>query len=203
MRKERLLVYDRTCTGAKYRPGLSHSWIAGWWLYRAMGRLDACIGVDNWEAGLQWLATRPGPIAEIQYWGHGKWGELFVAQDRLDIDSLAANAPMAELLSSIAKKLSPESLVWFRTCETFGAVKGQRFAAACADRLGSRIAGHTFIIGPWQSGLHTITPGSSPQWPNDEGLALGTPQDPIEAHWSARRAPNTIHCLQGHVPSGY
>lgn len=203
MHKERLLVYDRTCTGSRFRPGLSHSWIAGWWLYRAMGRLDACIGVDNWADALAWLANRPGPIAEIQYWGHGKWGELFVDQDRFDLDSLAASAPMADALDRIAEKLRPESLVWFRSCETFGALKGQRFAHACAQRLQCRIAGHTFIIGPWQSGLHTILPGQDPHWPNDEGLALGTAQDPIEAHWSARGAPNTIHFLQGHIPSGY
>ena len=37
----RLIVYDRTCTGRPARPGLTHSWIAGAWLYGRLDRIDA------------------------------------------------------------------------------------------------------------------------------------------------------------------
>ena len=38
---------------------------------------------------------------------------------------------------------------------------GHDFARAWTDFFGSRAAGHTFIIGYWQSGLHTLAPGAS------------------------------------------
>lgn len=197
------MVYDRTCTGTGLRPGLTHSWIAGWWLYKALGRLDNAIGVSNWSQALEWLAGQPGPIDEIQYWGHGKWGQLFVAEDCLDIHSLEPNSSHAPALDTIAAKLHPSSLIWFRTCESFGALEGQAFASAWAERMRCRVAGHTFIIGAWQSGLHSLVPGQIPDWPSDEGLAIGTPDAPIEAHWSSRGAPNTIHCLNGAIPGGF
>lgn len=203
MSGRRLLIYDRTCTGAAYRPGLSHSWVAGWWVYRALRRLDGCLGVDNWGQALQWLAGQSEAIREIQYWGHGKWGELFVDKDRLDIEDLGVQGPHAAQLDAIRERLTSDALIWFRTCETFGAQRGQNFARAFAQRMDCRVAGHTFIIGPWQSGLHSLRPGQEIHWPADEGLAEGTPEDPIRAHWSSRRAPNTIHCLQGRVPLGY
>lgn len=203
MRGRRLLIYDRTCTGARLRPGLTHSWVAGWWLYRGLGRLDASLGVYSWFEALNWLAQQPGPIHEIQYWGHGKWGELYVEQDCLDLESLSPDSSYAPALDAIASKLLPTSLLWLRTCETFGAHKGQAFAAALSQRMGCRVAGHTYIIGPWQSGLHSLLPGQAPYWPPDEGLALGTPDDPIKALWSERRAPNTVHCLTGQIPAGF
>jgi hypothetical protein len=96
-----------------------------------------------------------------------------------------------------------QGLWWFRTCETFGARAGHRFAGAFSDFLGCRAAGHTYIIGHWQSGLHSLGPGEEPGWPDDEALVDGTPDDPERASWSTRSAPNTITFLHGQVPAGY
>ena len=96
-----------------------------------------------------------------------------------------------------------QGLWWWRTCETLGAARGQAFAGALAEFLDARVAGHTFIIGAWQSGLHTLGPGETPRWSPTEGLKDGDPERPRAAYGSSRRAPNTIHCLHGQVPKDY
>lgn len=202
----RLMFYDDTCRGTRWGPGLTHSWIAGALLYRGLGRLDAVQPVRTWPQALEWLATThpDQPIAEIQYWGHGKWGQVLIDGQILDEHALAPDAHHATLLDRIRERLTgPEALWWFRTCETFGCAPGQRFARRWVERFGCRAAGHTFIIGPWQSGLHTLDPGRSPTWSPTEGLAEGTPEAPKEALWSARHQPHTISCLHGAIPQSY
>ena len=201
------MVFDRTCTGAPWRPGLSHAWAAGQHLYGALGRIDRALGVDSWDEALAWLGVvgADQPIAEIQYWGHGKWGLARVDTVAFDRDSLSANHRWAPALDRIKERLLPDgrSLVWFRTCETLGCVPGQTFAQAFTERMGCRVAGHTYIIGHWQSGLHSLAPGETPQWSVEEGLRQGSPQSPTDAHWSRAWHPNTISFLHGHVPNGY
>jgi hypothetical protein len=203
----RLLVFDRTCTGAWWHPGLSHAWGAGARLYRVLGRIDAARGVSSWEEGLTWLAeTEPDrPIAQIQYWGHGKWGLARVDREALDSSALAPDHRLRPWLDRIAARMLPgdAGCWWFRTCETFGARPGQRFARSLADFLGCRTAGHTYIIGHWQSGLHSLGPGEEPHWREDEGLLEGTPERPEAALWSRPGQPNTISFLHGRIPSGY
>ena len=103
----------------------------------------------------------------------------------------------------LRERLAPGALVWFRTCETFGGAAGHDFARAFTDFFGCRAAGHTFIIGYWQSGLHLLEPGQAPHWDASEGLAKGTPERPELAAWSAMGAPNTISCMTGRVPDGW
>lgn len=203
----RLMIYDRTCTGRRGLPGLTHAWGAGAWLYRGLRRFDAWFGARTWDEALAFLAGHaPGrPIASIQYWGHGKWGEAWVERERLDAASLRPDHPHHGRLAAIRERLLPDvgSLWWFRTCETLGARPGQEFGRRFADFMGSRVAGHTYIIGPWQSGLHSLGPGEAPTWSEEEGLCAGTPESPKQAKWSQRGEPHTIHCLQGEVPAGY
>jgi hypothetical protein len=59
------------------------------------------------------------------------------------------------------------------------------------------------VLGPYQSGLHTLVPGERPNWSAREGLLEGTAADPRRALWSAPREPNTITCLHGRIPAGY
>lgn len=201
------MFYDRTCRGRPLLPGLSHAWGSGGVLYRGLRRIDACRGVERWEEGLSWLANlQPDrPIAQVQYWGHGKWGHARVCDDVLDERALLAGHPLHPLLRRIAARMQPgeQGLWWFRCCETFGARPGQRFARALSDFLGCRTAGHTYIIGHWQSGLHSLLPGQDPHWSDEEGLRAGTPESPKEAHWSRLWHPNTITFLHGQVPAGY
>ena len=190
-------------------PGLSLSWRAGGTLYSALGRIDAYAGFSSWDAALTWLAEVRGDqrIGEIQFWGHGKWGCAKIDREDLDIELLDPAHPHHDKLRAIRERMRSHGdqlpLWWFRTCETFGAHRGHEFARAWAEFFGSRAAGHTYIIGPWQSGLHTLDPGETPSWSADEGLIEGSPSAPRRSEWSTRRAPNTITCFHGRIPAGY
>jgi hypothetical protein len=169
-------------------------------LYRGLRRVDAVVGVSSWDEALAWLAQHEA-ISEIQYWGHGKWGRAYVDYDILDATSLAGRHRAG--LEAVRERLAPDALVWFRTCELFGAHAGHDFAQRLADFLGTRVAGHTYVIGYHQSGLHGLLPGMRPHWSPDEGLKEGTADDPRRGRWSLPWSPNTISCLTGAVPAAW
>jgi hypothetical protein len=199
----RLLVYDRTCAGRIV--GLSTAWSSGSRLYAMLGRIDASLGAASWGEALAWIAAqaKDRPIAEIQYWGHGKWGCALIANDVLDARALAPASPLHAPLCAVRERLAPDALFWFRTCETFGAGRGVDFAQRWTDFLGARAAGHTHVIGLWQSGLHGLGPGRAPDWSAAEGLAEGTPAEPRRARVSLPGAPRTITCFEGAVPAAW
>lgn len=201
----RLVVWDATGYGSAWvQPALTASWRVGVKLYGlrpTATRVDATFGATSWQDALAWLCSvRPGePIDEVQYWGHGLPGRVLVAKDALTTAGLAPGAPLHDDLDAFAARLSgPAALVWFRTCGAFGGAAGHAFAAACADRFGCRVAGHTFVIGPLQSGLHTATKTSPPSWPLNEGQGPGGGLLP-----SSPSAPHTISCLHGAIPAGW
>ena len=194
-----LMVYD---AGAG---ALSRVWWGGQHLYRALGRFDAALPARSWEHAFGWLASfaPERTIGSVQYWGHGNWGRARIGGDLFDISALRRDHPHRASLAAIAARLQPESLWWFRTCETFGARPGHDFARALGDTLGCHSAGHTFIIAFWQSGLHRLAPGAAPTWDPTEGLQLGTATCPEKALWSSLWQPNTISCLRGTIPREY
>jgi hypothetical protein len=199
----RLMIYDRTCPHPWFLPGLSQVWGMGRHLYRALGRLDATHGAASWSEALEWLsAVEPETrIGEIQFWGHGRWGLARIGGEALDTSALQPRHPHHDRLARVRDRLLPdgEALWWFRTCETFGTESGQAFARAWTGFHGCRAAGHTYVIGAWQSGLHSLRPGEAPGWSPTEGLAAGAPY----ALTSRPGAPNTITFLHGRVPEGF
>lgn len=195
---KRLVIYDRTCTQG--RRGLSPVWSAGTRLYRGLRRIDEARGVASWAEALSFLAEQREPIREIQYWGHGKWGTALIGDERFDAAAIATHRAK---LDAIRERLLPDALLWFRTCETFGARPGHELAQRLADTLAARVAGHTFIIGFHQSGLHGIAPGMRPDWSVEEGLLEGTPDDPRRARWSRPWSPRTVTALTPSVPSAW
>lgn len=199
------MVYDRTCRGGRWPVGLSHSWWCGARLYGALDRIDASFGASSWEEALAFLlrACEGRPVVEVQFWGHGKWGEARIAGDVLDERALCAGHALELPLRRLRRRLADSALFWFRTCETFGALRGHSFASAFTEELGCSVAGHTYIIGPWQSGLHLLRPGATPHWSSEEGIRVGSPASPTCALWSTPLAPNTITCLHGTVPPGF
>jgi hypothetical protein len=197
----RLLIYDRTCVSGL--AGLSRAWSVGAALYRGLGRLDGVRGVASWSEALTWLVEQKSPIGEIQYWGHGKWGCALIDRDVLDARALVPAHPLNGVMRALRERLAPDALVWFRTCETFGAARGIAFAEELATFLGARVAGHTFVIGFHQSGLHGLGPCGRADWSPEEGLAEGTPADPKRARWSTPLAPHTVTCLSGEVPAAW
>jgi hypothetical protein len=215
MRPLRVIVYDRTCTGPAWLPGLSHAWRAGGVLYDLLGRTDAIFGAASWGEALDWLADHQPQqrVAEVQYWGHGNWGCARLGGELLDARALQPGHPHHQRLRALAARLLPgdEGLFWFRTCETFGTASGQAFAQAWTRFLGCRTAGHTYVIGLWQSGLHSLGLGETPTWSPAEGLppkeapasAAAPSGAPAQALRSRPGAPNTITCFHGAVPAGF
>jgi hypothetical protein len=200
----RALIYDRTCV---WRGGaLSHVWASGSRLYRALGWVDAARGVASWDEALGWLAELPAPgelIDEVQYWGHGKWGCAFLDRDVFDEAALTRAHPLHARLVALRDRMAPGALLWFRTCETFGARRGIAFAERLADFLGVGVAGHTFVINFHQSGLHGIAPGARGDWSPEEGLAAGSVDAPERAKQSRPWSPHTVTCLTSSVPPAW
>jgi hypothetical protein len=199
---KRLLIYDGTP-----KPGeraLRAAWAYGAKLYRTLGFIDAAHGARDWSGALDWALTqvRSGELIELQFWGHGTWGRALIADNVLDVEALGTKSPLYTRLQLLRARMQPaaKSLIWFRTCETFGADKGQLFASELANFTQSRVAGHTHIIGAIQSGLHGLYPGKKPHWDAAEGLQGGTAAAPTQARMSAPTAINTIHFLQSSIP---
>jgi hypothetical protein len=197
----KLVVFDATQLGR--RPiGLGLSWRLGAGLYRGLGRIDAAFGARDWKSALDWLATfrSDRAIGELQYWGHGKWGRAFIDRESLDRSAFNRSHALHSRLEAFRGRLAHDALIWFRTCETAGGNAGHEFMSALGDFSGARVAGHTFEIAFFQSGLHELRPGTRPHWSSAEGLAGGSPASPVRALRSHPSAPNTITCLDAAIP---
>ncbi|MHB8876627.1 MAG: hypothetical protein ACYC8T_23270 [Myxococcaceae bacterium] len=198
----RLMVYDKTRSAGR---GLTLSWRVGGWLYGALDRFDGWTGAKSWDEALDWLASfrAPARIEEIQFWGHGNWGNVKLGGVPLDVRALEPSHRWHPRLAAIRSRLVPggAALWWFRTCETFGRAEGQAFAASWVRFFGCRAAGHTYVIGPLQSGLHVLAPGQTPAWPLDEGLPHGGAVG--RARRSMPGSPNTVSFLSGKIPRGF
>ena len=201
----RLMLYDRTCTGGQWPVGLTHAWRVGGPLYRSWGRIDAWHGASSWEEGLDWLAHvgTDAPIEEIQFWGHGRWGRALIDGQALTTAALSPGHAAYPLLQRISSRMEPNGQWWFRTCETLGAHAGHDFAQRWSDFMGCAVAGYTFVIGVWQSGLHRLRPGERPHWSLWEGIRRGRPEAPEKAYGSGPTRPHTISFLDGRVPTGW
>jgi hypothetical protein len=191
------MLFDRTCRGGRLRPGLSHAWAAGGRLYHRLGRIDHWYGAASWGEGLDWLAdvACDQPIAEIQYWGHGRWGGLWMANELLVTTALEPGHRHHARLAAIKARMTPESLWWFRCCDVFGTEAGHDFARRWTRFFGCRAAGHTHTIHVLQSGLHVLGPDEEPAWSVTEGVRPGVDR----ASRSSPFAPNTISFLHGRV----
>lgn len=200
----RLVVFDATQL-AKKPVGLGLSWRAGAVLYRSLGWVDHAYAARDWASALAWLTniSPERPIREIQYWGHGKWGRAFIDRDVLDRRSVHTGHRLRPELEAVRARMTEDGLFWFRTCETLGARAGQDFARAFADFMGVRVAGHTYEIAYFQSGLQTLAPGTLPHWDPTQGLTQGTAESPVRAKRSHPNEPNTITCLTSDIPAEF
>lgn len=185
--------------------GLTHTWLAGGHLYRAFRHVDTFHGFRVWYRALEWLAeVHPEQkIQEIQYWGHGSPGKVWMDGEALTSESFTG--AYQPLLERVRDRLTDDALIWFRTCSTFGADRGQVFARKAADFFGCSVAAHTHNIGFFHGGLHTLEPDQPVYWPREEGVAEGTPEAPkkmkMSGWWFSQ--PNTITCLNADVPHGW
>jgi len=182
--------------------GLSHSWLVGGRLYRAFGRFDHVKGFASWGDALEWLCNLEPEksIDEIQFWGHGSPGKVWINGRPLHKDS-PAEGPFVEHLQRLKTRLHEDSLLWLRCCSIFCAQAGHDFAKAWTQHFGCRIAAHTFIIGPWQAGLYCMKPGVEPWWSKFEGINEGTPRAPKSLRWSMPWCPRGIPAFKSRLPA--
>jgi hypothetical protein len=201
----KILIFDGTARAGE--APLRAAWRVGAHLYRQLGRVDSAFGASSWNEALAWIAatSAEGTVEELQYWGHGTWGKVHIASDALSIESMLPGHPHERGLQTLRNRLLPSgrALVWFRTCETFGARAGQTFAQNLSRLLHAKVAGHTHVIGALQSGLHGLHPNASPHWSPEEGIQTGTPEAPVQAHQSSRQAPNTLHFMNSKIPPNW
>jgi hypothetical protein len=193
----RHVVFDRT------QRALTAAWRAGVRLYGGLRRIDRAHGAASWAEALDAVLAAGEVVDELQFWGHGKWGAALFDGQPLDASALAPGHPLHPRLEALRERLAPDALVWLRCCESFGAERGLDLAERLAGWLGVRVAGHTHVIGAWQSGLHGLAPGARPDWPAGEGLAEGTPAAPARAHGSGPFRPRTVTCFAAAVPPGW
>jgi len=196
----RVMLFDRSCRGRGLLPGLSHAWESGGVLFRALGRFDACHGAWSWAEALDWLLdiSRERSIAEIQFWGHGEWGGLWICEELLTAAALQPGHYLYERLSTLRSRLVPggDALWWFRSCDVFGTQTGHDFARAWTRFFNCRAAGHTHQIMVWQSGLCVLAPGEEPTWSLTEGVVDGL----AKGADSSVFAPRTISFLHSNLP---
>jgi hypothetical protein len=198
----RVVVYD--ASEEKRNPFLRASWYWGAKLYVRRGRLtpdpdddfDTYFGAWSFDEMLDWLLKLSGDIARLDYWGHGAPGGIYCDQKRWG--ALEFKGKYKDRLNALGEKLTPQALVWFRTCATFHGVVGQEFATRWSEGLGVTVAAHTYNIGPWQSGLHTIGPGEEPSWSKREGADKNG-----RLQSSGPWAPNTVFCTDATLPEGW
>lgn len=184
--------------------GLTHSWMAGGWLYRKFGRFDHVAGFDNWDDALEWLCDLEPEkqIDEVQYWGHGSPGKVWMKGRHLNKHSFTdATYAYGEQLRKLKTRLHEDSLIWFRCCSVFCAQAGHDFAKVWTENLGCRVAAHTFIIGPWQAGLYCLKPDHEPWWSKIEGINEGTADKPESFRWSMPWSPRGIPAIWSRLPS--
>jgi len=215
----KLVVFDATDTpsahvrgaiseGAAPRSvGLSPIWWAGTWMHKLRRAADATLGARSWDEALAWAASvaeeRKRPIGSLQVWGHGTWGTMLIGKSRLDLDALEKSHAMAGGIDRLCERLAgPDAFLWLRCCSAFGGHRGRLFAEKLALRLGCRVAGHTYVIGFWQSGAHSLAPGESASWDHREGLRWQGDR-PVSAKGSGAKEPNTLTCLRVDLPAGW
>lgn len=211
----RVMIYDDSTLedgwdGFK-EDGLALSWKWGDKLYRMFGGFDVAFGAKSIDDALDYLVNlgKENQISQVQFWCHGWPGRVYFGSKYLDEYSLYRNRIHAKKILLFKDSLTSNAVVWFRTCATFAGRPGQAFAKRFVDLLNTegtqrRVAAYTHIIGPLQSGLHSIGPNEEPSWDISEGLPTGESVDnPKKIKNSGLFRPNTLTCLHGFVPKGW
>lgn len=185
----RVAVYDKNPGPGFSQWFLALTWRIGCFLHKLFGKLDAYYGATSWNDAFAWLERQPAPLVSVQYWGHGSPGNVWLAGKFVERSSF----------KRLAGKISPDGVLWFRTCSTFQGIAGHSFSAYLTQILNCTVAGHTRIIGVLQSGLHTRKPGEEPRWAVTEANE-GWPIF-VQAGWQL--GTNTIFCLRATIPEGW
>lgn len=182
----KVAVYDKNPGEGWSNKGLALSWLVGCFLAKLFGAIDEYHGATSWEDAIAWLKSK-GELDEIQYWGHGSPGQIWLSGKALAVNDLAGI------------KMSEDGLVWWRVCSSFQALRGMTFASRVSKLLNCDVAGHTRIIGLVQGGLHVWKKDQMlPSWLLEEGEPAST-WFPSWLKWDKR----SILCFRMSVPKGW
>ena len=193
---------DGTLRGAG---GLSWVWRLGSVMHRRARPGVVTSPASSWREALRWAVSesqrRGAPISELQVWGHGGWGFMLLDRERLDVETVRPEGALGASIDALRDALAPDALVWLRCCSAFGTAAGHELASRLSERLRARVAGHTHIIGAWQSGTHSVAPGEPPAWSVEEGVERV--DGASRAVLSSPTQPRTISCLHLGLPDGW
>jgi len=185
----RVAIYDKNPGTGFNQWFLALTWKIGCFLHKLFGKLDDYRAATSWEDAFAWLEHQPKPLTSIQYWGHGSPGSVWLAQKAMPATRFRALIPY----------VTPDTVIWFRTCSTFQGQRGYDFSKYLVDLLQCTVAGHTRIIGLLQGGLHTRKPNELPSWPLTEG-------EHPKSFWASlglKGGNHTIFCLRASIPKGW
>lgn len=196
-----IMIYDSSDWAGKQ---LRFSWITGGKFYKWFRGVEHHAGFSDWLEAIDWiLSVEPNrKINSIQYWGHGSQGKVWMNGSAMSVRSFVEASEINKKLNLLKQRLTPESVIWFRCCNVFAGNEGKIFSITSSNFFNCKIAAHTYIVGPWQSGLHTLKPFQRPSWPINEGLEV-QPDGKIKKLWSTPWAPNTVFCLSNKIPEDW
>jgi hypothetical protein len=198
------MIYDAT----ESKP-VGWAWKIGAILFSLIGRFDKVYGAKSWMDALEWVnnISKGKTIDELHFWGHGSWGSVYIDGHALGVWALErASHPVHMKLLTFAERLNTCSLIWFRTCATFGNTAGHDFASRWADFLQCRIAASTYNIGFWHAGTHSVKPGQAPYWSILEGVKQnddGESKPTAIPFFQGFKDSRTLLFLRSHLPAGW
>jgi hypothetical protein len=195
----KVAIYDRTALFDNVKNSndiLTYSWMYGSRMFKLFNSLDTAKGVSSWEEAFSFLEefSKTTVITGVQFWGHGAPGVAAIGGELLNRKK---TSQYKERLSNIGSRMSEDAYWWWRTCGTYGRETGKHFAEHFTKTLGRKTAGHTHVIGFWQSGGHVIRPEQKAHWSDVEGFAG---DQMISSNWNR---PNTIICAQTKIPKNW
>lgn len=156
------------------------------------------VAATSWHQMVVRLLRLEKQFTELQFWGHGSPGHVYIAGKRLEYGKSITPSAFDKDFKELGQRL--DGLLWWRTCATFAGKQGRAFCHGLAEYLDCDVAAHTFNIGFWHSGLHAYKVGDLMDWDENEGIKKGS-YDRIESiqgsYWFD---PNTIPCWEMDLP---
>lgn len=175
---KRLMIYD-----AKESSFVGFTWKAGATVFKPY--FDKILAVTSWEDCENQVKALTEKYDEVQFWGHGSPGFIYV--DR--------QPSPANFWFVLAAKLNEGATVWLRVCSFAASSLGKTMMNQISKTLKARLVAHTYSIGQWgcQSGTRAVTPTTPARWPSTEGVEKTAESTKLLS--SSPWAPNTVFAL--------
>lgn len=172
---KKLMIYD-----ASEKSFVGMTWKAGATLFSPY--FDKILAVHDWTDCERLVKELPEKYDEVQFWGHGSPGFIYVNKQ----------PATASFWFALSEKVNPNANVWLRVCYFAATSFGKTMMNQISKNLNARVIAHTYSIGQWacQSGTRAVTPTALAAWPSTEGVGA----DKSFSH-SAPWAPNTVSAL--------